>query len=79
MERNVGGLDRTLRIAGGLVFVVLSMGLVAFGDALGTTTQGGLAALTLLIAAILLATAGARTCPLNQVAGRNTYEGQDEP
>ncbi|WP_255194087.1 YgaP family membrane protein [Natronobeatus ordinarius] len=74
MERNVGGTDRTLRIVVGLIFVGVSMGLVAFGDSLETTLQGGLAALALLVAAILLATAGARTCPLNALVGRNTCE-----
>ena len=76
MERNVGGTDKTARVVIGVALGVVSMALVAGGDVLGTTNQQLLAALALLAAAILLATAGAETCPINAAVGRNTYRSE---
>ena len=72
MDKNVGGRDRNARLVIGIVFVVGMMITVAFGDGLGTTVQGALAAMLLLAAGVLLATAGAETCPVNHLLGRNT-------
>jgi len=72
MERNVGGLDRTARIVVGLALAVVSMATVAFGSSLGPQVQLIVAAVTLFVGAVLLATAGARTCPINSALGRDT-------
>ena len=76
MEKNVGGTDRTVRIALGLVVVAAMMVTIAFGESLGDPTQGIVAAVLLLVAFVLLGTAGAEKCPANRTLGRNTY---DEP
>lgn len=73
MERNVGGADKTARIVLGVAFGIVSMAAVAWGESLGATNQIVLAAVALLVAAVLLATAGAETCPINAALGRNTY------
>ncbi|MFP8957539.1 DUF2892 domain-containing protein [Natrialbaceae archaeon A-CW3] len=73
MEKNVGGTDRTVRIAVGLVLVAAMMVTVAFGEPLGDPTQGIVAAVLLLGAFVLLGTAGAEKCPANRALGRNTY------
>lgn len=77
MEKNVGGTDRTVRIAVGLVLVAAMMATVAFGEALGDPTQGIVAAVLLLGAFVLLGTAGAETCPANHALGRNTHDDRD--
>ena len=73
MQRNVGGADRTARIVLGFVLAVVSMATVAFGGGLGPDLQLVVAALALLLAAVFLATAGAQTCPVNSLVGRDTY------
>jgi hypothetical protein len=75
MERNVGGTDKSARVILGVALGVVSMAVVAWGEGLGTTNQIVAAAIALLLAAILLATAGAETCPINAAVGRNTYRG----
>ncbi|MFB6156121.1 MAG: DUF2892 domain-containing protein [Haloferacaceae archaeon] len=77
MERNVGGRDRTVRIVLGVALTAASMATVAFGDALGQSTQFVVAGGALLAAAVLLGTAGARTCPLNSLFGRDTADDSD--
>lgn len=77
MEKNVGGTDRTIRIAVGLVVVVAMMATLAFGEPLGEPTQGITAAALLLVAFVLLGTAGAEKCPANHTLGRNTYGERD--
>ncbi|QLG51274.1 YgaP family membrane protein [Natrinema halophilum] len=74
MEKNVGGTDRTIRITVGLVLVVTMIATIAFGDPLGEPTQGIVAAVLLLVAFVLLGTAGAEKCPANRALGRNTYD-----
>lgn len=72
MERNVGGLDRNARIVVGIALAIISMATVAFGGSLGGETQLIVAAVSLFLGAVLLATAGAQTCPVNSVLGRDT-------
>jgi hypothetical protein len=74
MEKNVGGTDRMIRIAVGLVLVAAMMVTVAFGESLGDPTQGIITAALLLVAFVLLATAGAEKCLANRALGRNTYD-----
>jgi hypothetical protein len=76
MEKNVGGTDRTVRIAVGLVLVAAMMVTVTFGEPLGDPSQSIVAAVLLLVAFVLLGTAGAEKCPANRALGRNTH---DEP
>ncbi|ADD06329.1 DUF2892 family protein [Natrialba magadii ATCC 43099] len=77
MEKNVGGTDRTVRIALGLVVVGAMMVTVAFGEPLGEPTQGIVAVVLLLASFVLLGTAGAEKCPANRTLGRNTYDDRD--
>ena len=76
MRRNVGGADRGARVVVGIALALASMGIVALGGDLGRTVQLVAAAATLLLAAILLATAGAQQCPINRALGRDTYRGE---
>lgn len=76
MDRNVGGADRTARVVIGFVLAIVSIAVVAFGAGLGFQVQIAAAAASLLLAAVLLATAGARTCPVNSLLGRDTYHGK---
>lgn len=73
MQRNVGGRDRTVRIVLGVLLVVVSMATVAFGSSLGFQTQLLVSAALLIVGATSLATAGARTCPINSALGRDTH------
>lgn len=75
VKKNVGKTEKTVRLIGGLAFVGASMATIAFGESLGAGRQGLIAAATLLVAAVLLASAGAQTCPANRVLGRDTYDG----
>lgn len=75
VKKNVGKTEKTVRLIGGLAFVGASMATIAFGESLGADRQGLVAAATLLVAAVLLASAGAQTCPANRVLGRDTYDG----
>lgn len=76
MERNVGGADRTARVVVGFVLAVAAIAIVAFGAGLGFQVQIAAAAASLLLAAVLLTTAGARKCPVNGLLGRDTYRGE---
>ncbi len=67
MKCNVGGMDRTSRIAMGVVLLVV--GVVAPIDMVWRV-------LALVIAAIALVTATVRFCPANAVFGINTCEGE---
>lgn len=79
MEKNVGGWDRKIRIALGLVYTGAMMLVVAFGETFGSRTQVTLIAVILLLLAFLfLGTAGAEKCPVNRALDRNTYDGSDE-
>jgi hypothetical protein len=77
MEKNIGETDRTIRIAVELVLVVAMMVTITYGEPLGEPTQGIIAAALLLVAFVLLATAGAEKCPANRALGRDTYDKRD--
>lgn len=68
MERNVGGLDRTARLAVGIVLVLASA--MAFAGYWAVGVVVGVVAL--LVGAILLLTGTTRKCPVNQVADIDT-------
>lgn len=72
VEPNVGGLDRSLRIAFGLASVVAMMRILATETGMGVTAQFFLASGLLLLSALLFGTVGAETCPINHLLGRNT-------
>lgn len=75
MNRNVGGRGRTLRIVFGVGFAAVSAAMVAFGSSLGGRVQVAVAGVSLLVAVVLLATAGAQYCPVNGALGRSSYRG----
>ena len=63
MTCNVGGLDRVIRVALGVVFLLLA------GFVIETTLWR---IVLLVLAAVALVTAFVRYCPLNQALGLNT-------
>lgn len=69
MERNVGGLDRIVRVGLGAILAVVGFALVVAGG-----TQLYVGAVVLLVAVVLLATAATQQCLVNQLLGRNTLE-----
>ena len=73
MDRNVGGRDRTARIVLGSGLFVVSMVVLALGTGLAAETRLLVSTAALLVASVLLVTAGAETCPANAVLGRDTY------
>jgi hypothetical protein len=70
MKRNVGGLDRTARIAIGTLAVLA--GIIAFAGylALGTVVAG----VALVVGVILLVTGTTQKCPINEAVGIDTTE-----
>lgn len=70
MEQNVGGLDRTARLALGPVLLVV--GLAALLEVLPLGTVGG--ALAVLVGVVFLVTGMTRTCVLNRLLGIDTSE-----
>jgi len=72
MEPNVGGTDRTVRVVLGALALLSSMAVVVYGGGLAGTRQVVVASVTLLFAAVMFATVGARRCPINAALGRNT-------
>lgn len=70
MKRNVGGLDRTARIAIGTLGVLA--GIIAFAGylALGTVVAG----VALVVGVILLVTGTTQKCPINEAVGIDTTE-----
>jgi hypothetical protein len=77
VNKNVGGTERTVRIAVGLVLLAAFIGVGIFAE-METTTKGVVMAVLLILAAIPLASAGAQKCPMNSALGRNTYTGSEE-
>lgn len=77
VEKNVGGADRTVPVALKLVIVGAMIMTIAFGDPFGNPTQGLVAAVLLLVAFILLGTAGDEKSSLNRALGQNTYNERD--
>ena len=73
MDRNVGGRDRTARIVLGAGLFVGSMVLLTLGTGLAADTRLLVSTAALLAGSVLLATAGAETCPANAALGRDTY------
>ncbi len=67
MKCNVGGIDRTGRIVLGV-----ALGVVGLAAPLDMTWM----IVTLVVAAIALATATVRFCPANAILGINTCEGE---
>jgi hypothetical protein len=61
MKCNVGGSDQTLRFTAGASLM-----------AMGLLSHGWRRKLGVILGAVGLATAAARYCPINQLAGRNT-------
>ncbi len=67
MKLNVGGMDRTARIIGGVVLVLVAA--LAPIDMTWRIVAG-------VIAVIALATATVRYCPANALLGIDTYKGE---
>jgi hypothetical protein len=67
MNPNVGGVDRVLRIAAGVVLLALTLtpGLQIFGAGLLAWVAG-------IIGVVLVATGVVRICPLYSLLGINT-------
>jgi len=72
MEPNVGGADRTVRVALGVLALLSSLAVVVYGDGLTGARQVVVATAMLLFTAVMFATAGVRRCPINALLGRNT-------
>ena len=74
MERNLGGTDRTARIALGVLLTIAGMLIVSAGG--GPETPASLkvlAGVLLVVGGVLFAVAGTQKCPVNAVLGRNTF------
>lgn len=74
MERNVGGLDRIVRVGVGAVLAVLG-----FSMLLVETLPIYYGAAVVLLAVVLLTTAATQQCLVNQMLGRNTCERSTTP
>lgn len=75
-ERNVGGIERTLRYTSGGLFVILGAGLLAF-PVFGNAFWNALLAFILLGGGLyLIYEARVQYCPLNETFDRNTYAGR---
>ncbi len=74
MKQNVGGLDRTLRLALGLT--LLAVGVLGYAGlvrvAVGPFPQFLTSGLLALVGLILLVTGLTRLCFVNRLLGRNT-------
>lgn len=74
MNTNVGGLDRTARLAIGAILVIVAVagyaGLLPI--AVGPVPQALGSLIVLVVGLILLVTGAARTCPINSLLGVNT-------
>jgi len=77
MDKNVGGLDRTVRLVAGPVLVAVGVAAAAGYLDIGLAGTVGLAVMALLIVAgaVFLVTGTTQKCPANQVVGLDTYEG----
>jgi len=63
MQKNVGGMDRILRlVVGGVLVVITLVGILG----------GVLKWILLIVGAILLVTGAVQVCPLNALFGLNT-------
>lgn len=68
MERNVGGLDRTARLAIGPILALVGVLVLADVVAASALVGGGL----LLVGAVLLVTGLTQMCIINRLLGVNT-------
>lgn len=77
MQKNVGGMDRIVRlIVGPLLILAGIAGYVgSLGLAVGPVPQALASVIVFLVGAILLVTGAVRTCPLNRLLGFDTYHG----
>ncbi|MFT4921374.1 MAG: energy-converting hydrogenase Eha subunit C [Haloarculaceae archaeon] len=76
MEKNVGGLDRKVRLVLGPILVAVGVAAAAGYLDIGLAGTIGLAvtALVLVAGAIFVVTGTTQKCPANQVAGINTHD-----
>lgn len=75
-ERNVGGLERTIRYTLGGLFVIAGVGIVTF-PVLGSAFANAVLALVLIAGGMwLIYEAQVQYCPLNHTIGRSTYPGE---
>lgn len=76
MQQNAGGVDRTVRIAVGVVLLaVAAVGLAgSLSVAVGPISQTVRIAVTANVGLVALATGVARKCGINEVLGGNTAE-----
>lgn len=74
MEKNVGGLDRKVRLVVGPVLVAVGVAVAAGYLDLGLAGTVGLVvtALALVAGAIFVVTGATQKCPANQIAGIDT-------
>lgn len=70
MDKNVGGLDRQIRIVLGAVLGALSLAIL--GEYI--EAQMILSPVLGVISLVLLATGYAQKCPVSDAVGKNTYE-----
>lgn len=70
MKRNVGGIDRTGRLAIGAILALAGIAALLGYWALGTV----IGAAALVVGAILLVTGATQQCPINEAAGIDTTE-----
>ncbi|MEF8886445.1 MAG: DUF2892 domain-containing protein [Haloarculaceae archaeon] len=77
MDKNVGGLDRTVRLVAGPVLVAVGVAAAAGYLDIGLAGTVGLAVTALLLVAgvVFVVTGTTQKCPANQVVGLDTYEG----
>lgn len=72
MDTNVCSIDRLVRLALGVVLVVVGLAAVLEVLAVGTTAAVG----ALLVGVVLLGTGAIRLCPLYSLLGIDTCGGQ---
>ena len=72
MEPNVGGNDRTVRLALGTLAVLSTVAVVVYGGGLTGPLQAVVAGAMLVVAAVMFVTASVRRCPINALLGRDT-------
>lgn len=74
MQKNVGGFDRTARLIGGPVLLLVGLAWLVGVFALDLW----LGVVVLLVGTILTVTGLTQTCPANSVLGMNTFRGGEE-
>lgn len=76
MEKNVGGMDRTLRLVIGTLLALAGAAGYAglFRVAFGPFPQALTSVVLVLVGLVLLATGITQKCHINKLLGMNTYE-----